>query len=131
MYNAHLSFWLEFQIDYYFEMFKKNLLLCNRLSWMSMREKEIWAAWRIFRRGKSIKVNRKMSECYKSPKFIQFEDFSKSIKEDFLEGTYTSFKRPYSECLSVIALLVFKLACWILVIYYIKRGLFQQKLAPL
>ena len=25
----------------------------------------------------------------------------------------------------------FKLACWILVIYYVKRGLFQQKLAPL
>ena len=36
-----------------------------------------------------------------------------------------------SEGLSVVALLVFKLACLILVIYYIKWGLFQQKLAPL
>ena len=36
-----------------------------------------------------------------------------------------------SEDLSVVALLVLKLACWILVIYYMKQGLFQQKLAPL
>ena len=36
-----------------------------------------------------------------------------------------------SEGLSVVAFLVFKPACWILVIYYIKQGLFQQKLAPL
>ena len=35
------------------------------------------------------------------------------------------------EGLSAVALLLFKLDCWILVIYYIKWGLFQQKLAPL
>ena len=36
-----------------------------------------------------------------------------------------------SEGMSVVALLVFKLAFWILVIYYKKWGLFQLKLAPL
>ena len=36
-----------------------------------------------------------------------------------------------SEGLSVVAFLVFKPACWILVIYYIKQGLLKQKVLAL